>query len=155
MKIGIIGAGQIGGTLARRLTALGHQVSVANSRGPETLAGLAAETGAKPVSVADAARSGELVIVTIPEKNIAKLPRDLFAGTPDNVVIVDTGNYYPRQRDGRIDAIEAGTDGEPMGCAAVEPACDQGFQQYLCPTPDGVGAAQWHTRADRLARSRR
>jgi 8-hydroxy-5-deazaflavin:NADPH oxidoreductase len=108
MKIGIIGAGQIGGTLTRRLTALGHQVSVANSRGPETLAGLAAETGAKPVSVAEAARSGEVVIVTIPEKNIAKLPRDLFAGTPDNVVIVDTGNYYPRQRDGRIDAIEAG-----------------------------------------------
>jgi 8-hydroxy-5-deazaflavin:NADPH oxidoreductase len=108
MKIGIIGAGQIGGTLTRRLTALGHQVSVANSRGPETLADLAAETGAKPVSVAEAARSGEVVIVTIPEKNIAKLPRDLFAATPDNVVIVDTGNYYPRQRDGRIDAIEAG-----------------------------------------------
>jgi predicted dinucleotide-binding enzyme len=38
MKIGIIGAGQIGGTLTRRLTALGHQVVVANSRGPETLA---------------------------------------------------------------------------------------------------------------------
>ena len=53
MKIGIIGAGQIGGTLTRRLTALGHQVSVANSRGPETLADLAAETGAKPVSVAE------------------------------------------------------------------------------------------------------
>jgi hypothetical protein len=43
---------------------------VANSRGPETLADLAAETGAKPVSVAKAARSGEVVIVTIPEKNI-------------------------------------------------------------------------------------
>jgi predicted dinucleotide-binding enzyme len=108
MKIGIIGAGQIGGTLTRRLTALGHEVSVANSRGPETLADLAAETGAKPVSLAEAARSGELIIVTIPEKNIAELPRDLFAATPDNVVVVDTGNYYPRQRDGRIDAIEAG-----------------------------------------------
>ena len=108
MKIGIIGAGQIGGTLTRRLTALGHQVSVANSRGPESLADLAAETGAKPVSVAEAARSGGVVIVTIPEKNIQKLPRDLFAATLDNVVIVDTGNYYPRQRDGRIDAIEAG-----------------------------------------------
>ena len=58
--MGIIGAGQIGGTLTRRLTALGHQVSVANSRGPETLADLAAETGAKPVSVAEAARSGEV-----------------------------------------------------------------------------------------------
>ena len=73
MKIGIIGAGQIGGTLTRRLTALGHQVSVANSRDPETLADLATGTDAKPVSVAEAARSGEVVIVTIPEKNIPKL----------------------------------------------------------------------------------
>jgi predicted dinucleotide-binding enzyme len=108
MKIGIIGAGHIGGTLTRRLTTLGHQVSVANSRGPETLADLAAETGARPVSVAEAAQSGEVVIVTIPEKNIPELPRDLFAAAADNVAIVDTGNYYPRQRDGRIDAIEAG-----------------------------------------------
>ena len=57
MRIGIIGAGEIGGTLTRRLTALGHHVSVANSRGPESLAELAAETGAKPVSVAAAARA--------------------------------------------------------------------------------------------------
>ena len=48
------------------------------------------------------------MIVTIPEKNIAKLPGDLFAGVPDSVVVVDTGNYYPQQRDGRIDGIEAG-----------------------------------------------
>ena len=108
MKIGIIGAGQIGGTLTRRFTALGHEVAVANSRGPETLADLAAETGAKPVSVEEAARFGEVVIVTIPEKNIPNLPRDLFAATPDTIVVVDTGNYYPRQRDGRIDEIESG-----------------------------------------------
>jgi 8-hydroxy-5-deazaflavin:NADPH oxidoreductase len=108
MKIGIIGAGEIGGTLTRRLTALGHQVSVANSRGPETLADLAKETGAKPVSVAEAAIFGEIVVVTIPEKNIPNLPRNLFAATPDTVVVVDTGNYYPRQRDGRIDGIESG-----------------------------------------------
>ena len=108
MKIGIIGAGQIGGTLTRRLTALGHEVAVANSRGPETLADLAAETRAKPVSIEEAARFGEVVIVTIPEKNIPNLPRDLFAATSDTVVVVDTGNYYPRQRDGRIDGIEAG-----------------------------------------------
>ena len=108
MKIGIIGAGQIGGTLTRRFTALGHEVAVANSRGPKTLADLAAETGAKPVLVEEAARFGEVVIVTIPEKNIPNLPRDLFASTSDTVVVVDTGNYYPRQRDGRIDGIEAG-----------------------------------------------
>ncbi|HYY26494.1 MAG TPA: NADPH-dependent F420 reductase [Chthoniobacterales bacterium] len=108
MKIGIIGTGQIGGTLTRRLTALGHQVAVANSRGPKSLAELAAETGAKAVSVKDAAKFGEVVVVTIPEKNIPDLPRDLFAETPKSVVVIDTGNYYPRQRDGRIDGIEAG-----------------------------------------------
>src|SRR3984885_13875566 len=108
MKIGIIGSGEIGGTLTRRLTALGHEVSVANSRGPKSLVDLAVETGAKPVSVAEAARSGEVVVVTIPEKSIPNLPRDLFAVTPDSVVVVDTGNYYPRQRDGRIEGIEAG-----------------------------------------------
>jgi 8-hydroxy-5-deazaflavin:NADPH oxidoreductase len=109
MKIGIIGAGQIGGTLARRLTSAGHQVSIANSRGPESLAGLARETGATPVTVQEAARAGELVIVTIPMKNIPRLPDGLFQGVSDEVVVVDTGNYYPRQRDGRIDAIEDGT----------------------------------------------
>jgi predicted dinucleotide-binding enzyme len=108
MNIGIIGAGQIGGTLARRLTALGHDVSIANSRGPETLAGLAGETGARPVTVEQAARAGDLVVVTIPEKNIPRLPARLFDGVPAGVVVVDTGNYYP-QRDGRIDAIERGT----------------------------------------------
>lgn len=109
MRIGIIGAGNIGGTLARRLAALGHQVSVANSRGPESLAAFARETGARAVTVEEAARSGDVVIVSIPLKNIAQLPPDLFHGVPDSVVVVDTGNYYPRQRDGRIDPIESGT----------------------------------------------
>ena len=108
MKIGIIGAGNIGSTLTRRLTALGHQVSVANSRGPETLANLARETGAKAVTATEAARSGDVVIVTIPEARIPELPKDLFAGVPDSVIVVDTGNYYPQQRDGRIPDIEAG-----------------------------------------------
>lgn len=109
MKIGIIGAGHIGGTLTRRLAALGHDVYVANSRGPDTLADLARESGAKAVTVKEAARAGsDLVIVTIPLKNVARLPRDLFAGTSEDVVIVDTGNYYP-QRDGLIEEIESGT----------------------------------------------
>jgi 8-hydroxy-5-deazaflavin:NADPH oxidoreductase len=109
MRIGIIGAGHIGGTLARRLAALGHDVSIANSRGPETLTSLARETGAKPVTVQEAARAGDVVIVTIPQKNIPQLPAGLFDGVPADVVVVDTGNYYPQQRDGRIDAIEQGT----------------------------------------------
>ena len=109
MRIGIIGAGQIGGTLARRLTALGHQVSIANSRGPESLSGLAKETGARAVTVKEAARSGDVVIITIPMKNIPRLPSGLFEGVSEDVVVVDTGNYYPQQRDGRIEAIERGT----------------------------------------------
>jgi len=108
MKIGIIGAGQIGGTLARRLRAAGHDVSIANSRGPASLAALAQETGVRPVTVEEAARAGDVVIVTIPMKNIPRLPAALFQGVPDTVVVVDTGNYYPRQRDGRIDGIERG-----------------------------------------------
>ena len=108
MRIGIIGAGQIGGTLARRLTAAGHEVAIANSRGPASLADLAKETGAKPVTVEQAARAGDVVIVTIPMKNIPRLPKDLFDGVADDVVVVDTGNYYPQQRDGRIDGIEEG-----------------------------------------------
>ena len=66
MDIGIIGAGNIGGTLTRRLTAIGHNVFVANSRGPETLADLARETGARPVTQYEAARRGEIVIVIAP-----------------------------------------------------------------------------------------
>jgi len=108
MKIGIIGAGHIGGTLTRRLSAAGHQVFVANSRGPAGVAQLAEETGAKAVTAAEAARSGEVVIVTIPEAKIRDLPKDLFAGVSKEVVVVDTGNYYPRERDGRIGEIEDG-----------------------------------------------
>ncbi|MBF5040976.1 NADP oxidoreductase [Aggregicoccus sp. 17bor-14] len=108
MRIGIIGAGHIGGALTRRLRALGHDVAVANSRGPQTLSALAAETGARAVPVTEAARGAELVVVTIPEKNVPQLPAGVFDGAAPGAVIVDTGNYYPKQRDGRIAEIEAG-----------------------------------------------
>lgn len=108
MKIGIIGAGNIGGNLTRRLTKLGHDVLVANSRGPHTLTDLAAETGAKAVDVSDAVRGVDLVVVTIPEKNVPQLPAGLFREAASHTVVVDTGNYYPQQRDGRIEPIEAG-----------------------------------------------
>lgn len=108
MKIGIIGAGQIGGTLTRRFSELGHDVFVANSRSPDTLEELAEETGATPVWASEAARSGHVVVVTIPEAAVRDLPDDLFEGVPDDVVVVDTCNYYPRHRDGRIGPIEEG-----------------------------------------------
>src|SRR4051812_33388462 len=102
MKIGIIGAGQIGATLARRLSSAGHVVFLANSRGPETIRRLADEAGATAVSVADAAmKTVDVLIVSVPENSIRLLPRDLFAGLAADAIVVDTGNYYP-SRDGRI-----------------------------------------------------
>lgn len=108
MKIGIIGTGNIGGNLTRRFRQLGHEVAIANSRGPQTLKDLAAETGAKPAMVKDAVKGRDLVVITIPEAHIKDLPKDLFSGAGEDVVVVDTGNYYPRNRDGRIDGIENG-----------------------------------------------
>ncbi|MEU1350433.1 NAD(P)-binding domain-containing protein [Streptomyces sp. NPDC005795] len=108
MKIGIIGAGNIGGNLTRRLTALGHDVSVANSRGPQTLTALAEETGATAVTAAEAANGAEVVVVTVPLKAVPALPPGFLDGAAEGVVVIDTGNYYPRERDGRIAEIEDG-----------------------------------------------
>lgn len=108
MKIGIIGSGNIGGALTRRFRAVGHEVSVANSRGPASLAALAQETGARAASVEEVARGNDVVVVAIPLKQIEALPPGLFADAPRGMIVVDTGNYYPQQRDGRLDGIEAG-----------------------------------------------
>ena len=108
MNFGIIGAGNIGGTLTRKLVALGHHVAVANSRDPQTLAPLAAETGATAAWAHQVAHGADVVIVTIPEKDVPHLPDNFLDGAADDVVVIDTGNYYPRERDGRIGEIEAG-----------------------------------------------
>jgi len=108
MKIGIIGSGNIGGALTRRFRAAGHDVAVANSRGPASLADLSRETGARPTSVEDAARGNAVVVVAVPLKNIEDLPSGLFADASADLIVIDTGNYYPQHRDGRIDGIEAG-----------------------------------------------
>jgi predicted dinucleotide-binding enzyme len=110
MEIGILGSGNIGGTLARHLTALGHTVSIANSRGPASLAALAAETGATAATVEQAARARDVVIVAVPEAAVPTLSRDILAAS--SAVVVDTGNYYP-SRDGHIAEIDGGlTDSE-------------------------------------------
>ena len=108
MNIGIIGAGHIGSALAVRLTSLGHSVYIANSRGPETLTDVAQKTGAIPVTAREAARHGEIIVVTIPLKNIPDLPLDLFEGVRANVPVIDTSNYYPLLRDGQLPELESG-----------------------------------------------
>jgi predicted dinucleotide-binding enzyme len=105
MNIAIIGAGNIGGTLTRRLTAIGHHVSVANSRGPDTLADLAAETGAVPMTITEVANGAGVVIVAVPEKSIPDLPPGIL---PDSAVVIDAGNYVPYLRDGQIDELDNG-----------------------------------------------
>jgi hypothetical protein len=108
VKIGIIGAGNIGSALATVLVPLGHEVVISNSRGPETLTDVALQTGATAVTAAQAAQGRDLVVVTIQQFRVPELADDLFAGVPDDVVVIETNNYYPQQRDGRIDAIENG-----------------------------------------------
>jgi predicted dinucleotide-binding enzyme len=108
MRIGIIGAGSMGVILARHFAKLGHHVSIANSRGPESLTALTTEIGATPVSVAAAVQAAEIVILAIPTKAVADLPKALFANAPSNVVVIDIGNYHPELRNGRIDAIDRG-----------------------------------------------
>ena len=107
MKIGIIGAGNIGSALARHFHKLHYTVFIANSRGPETLSGVAQETGANPVPIAEATNGVDLLVITIPLKSIPSLPRNLLFNLPASSPIIDTGNYYPL-RDGVISEIRDG-----------------------------------------------
>ncbi len=109
MRIGIIGAGNIGGTLARRFAELGHEVRVANSRAPETVPEHATGTGAQAVWAADAAADADVVVVSIPQKNTPDLAAGIVAARKPGAPVIETNNYYPQQRDGLIQAIEDGT----------------------------------------------
>jgi predicted dinucleotide-binding enzyme len=104
MQIGIVGTGHIGGTLAKLFVDAGHEVAVANSRGPETLGGLVEQlgAGARAVSAGEAMRFGEVVVVSVPFGRHRELPADGVAGK----VVVDTNNYYP-QRDGRFEELDS------------------------------------------------
>ncbi|MFB2584417.1 NADPH-dependent F420 reductase [Herbiconiux liukaitaii] len=103
--IGFIGAGNIGGQLARLAVAHGYRVVVSNSRGPETLAELVDELGpsASAGTSAEAAAAGDLVVVTVPLKNYRQVPVEPLAGK----TVIDTNNYY-WERDGRIPELDAG-----------------------------------------------
>lgn len=105
MRIGIVGAGKIGGTLTRRLRGLGYDVTVANARDPASLASLVQETGATATRIGDVAKDRDIVVVAVPMKSIADLDPAILAAVP---LVIDTSNYYPRERDGRIADIEDG-----------------------------------------------
>ncbi|HET9825343.1 MAG TPA: NAD(P)-binding domain-containing protein [Chitinophagaceae bacterium] len=107
MKIGFIGAGEIGGTLIRQYSRAGHSVKMANSSGIEKLKRLAVETGASAVKLAEVVTDVDVIVVTIPLIGILTLPQDLFRNTSASTTIIDTCNYYPI-RDGKIEDIENG-----------------------------------------------
>jgi len=104
MRIGIIGAGHIGGTLARLFVDGGHEVAVSNSRGPETLESLVEELGdrAQTTTAADAALFGDVVVVSVPFGRYRELPTEAVMGK----VVIDTNNYYP-QRDGHFEELDS------------------------------------------------
>lgn len=108
MKIGVIGVGAIGGTLAAGWSGQGHAVRVANSRGPAAVREFAEKIGAVAADIHGAAENADVVLLSIPFPAVATLPRDLFDRAADGVVIIDTGNYYPDVRDVRIPEIDAG-----------------------------------------------
>lgn len=104
MKIGIIGAGNIGGNAAKLFAEAGHEIAIANSRGPETLTDLVTEIGvnAKAVTAEEAAKFGEIVFVSIPLGKIGELPTDGL----DGKIVIDSNNYYP-ERDGQIEELDS------------------------------------------------
>ncbi|MBO1268574.1 NADPH-dependent F420 reductase [Arthrobacter cavernae] len=103
--IGIIGAGHIGSQIARKAVELGYDVVISNSRGPETLAALAAELGprARAATPAEAAAAGDFAVVTVPFRSLGRIPAEPLAGK----IVIDTGNYY-WERDGHVPALDAG-----------------------------------------------
>ena len=106
MKIGILGSGNIGATLTRRLSAAGHQVKVANSRGPETIPAAVLDSGAQAVHASEVAADVDVLIVSVPLVRVPEV-KPLLAGLPAGAVIIDTSNYYP-MRDGQIEALDNG-----------------------------------------------
>jgi 8-hydroxy-5-deazaflavin:NADPH oxidoreductase len=90
VKIGIIGAGNIGSALAVHFRKLEHTVLIANSRGPETLSRISQETGATPVAISEVGKEVDLLVVAIPMKNVPSLPKDLLFNLPISSPIIDT-----------------------------------------------------------------
>ena len=106
MNIGIIGSGGMGRCLALKFVKLGYTVSIANSRGPASLKQLTEDIGAEAATVEEATKNKEVIVVSIPQKNVQDLPKKLFKHLPKDVVVIDTGNYYPSLRDGTIPALD-------------------------------------------------
>ncbi|MDR7210219.1 prephenate dehydrogenase/arogenate dehydrogenase family protein [Flavobacterium piscis] len=107
MKIGIIGTGAIGGTIARKMAEAGHSVKINNSDDANKLNARAEELGVTAANKKDVVKDVDVIILSVPTIAIPTLPEDLFADVPENVIVVDTSNYYPF-RDADIEEIKNG-----------------------------------------------
>ena len=103
MKVSVIGAGAIGGNIARRLSEAGHDVLIANARGPESVNAEVATSGVQAVELAAATNNRDVVILAVPFGVQPKL-KDLVSTVPESTVVVDTSNYYPSMN-GHIEAV--------------------------------------------------
>jgi predicted dinucleotide-binding enzyme len=106
MRIALLGAGMVGAPLAKAFAAAGHDVTLANSREPETIHELATSVGATAALAADAVRDVDVIITSVPPLSLASI-RPLLATVPDDLPVIDTGNYHPL-RDGQIPALDDG-----------------------------------------------
>ncbi|MFJ1811196.1 MULTISPECIES: NADPH-dependent F420 reductase [unclassified Streptomyces] len=106
MKIAVIGAGAIGGNLAAKLSTAGHDVQVADARGPEAVRAEVLESGARAAELADAVQDREVIVLAIPFGVAGKLAA-LLASVPAETVVIDTSNYYPHLS-GQIEAVDNG-----------------------------------------------
>jgi len=150
--IGLIGAGHIGSQIARLAVAHGYNVVISNSRGPETLAGLVAELGRKAcaATAAEAAKAGDIVVVSVPLKNYRAVPVEPLAGK----VVIDTNNYYP-ERDGHIPELDnhSTTTAELLQAHLPTSKVVKGFNHIYAAalTTDGQPASTKNRRALAIA----
>lgn len=120
MKIGIIGTGAIGGTLSTKLSAVGHQVKITNTRAKSKLEKIAASLGATAATLQDVVKDVDAIIFSMPFNAYKDLPKNLLQDVPSDVVIMDTANYYP-MRDGELAGMEGKTESEYISATLGKP----------------------------------
>ena len=148
MRIGMVGAGNIGSTLARHFVRVGHEVAVSNSRGPETLEVLVRELGdrTRAMSAADAARFGKIGVVSVPFGKYRNVPADGF----DDKVVIDTNNYYPG-RDGQFAELDEDRTTSSEMLAADLPHARVSLRRSTRSTGSICGTARPARAPDRIA----
>jgi predicted dinucleotide-binding enzyme len=111
MKIGIVGTGSIGSLLAEKLSQAGHQIKVTNTRAMPELEKIAASLGASAATIQDVVKDVDAIIFSMPFNAYKDLPKDLLKEVPQDVVVMDTSNYYPF-RDGETAELEQMSESE-------------------------------------------